>query len=112
MIELAVLLTPPAKGSPAATMSPTKFLVSTEVISSLKRKASLPEITPAQAKCLRLDPSPTLDDISITHYHKRTSEMINRSGIQVMIPFEKAWRNTQGRITVHQTYILRFSKIY
>jgi hypothetical protein len=73
-------------------MSPNEFLVLTEVISALKQKASLPEITPAQAKFLRLDLSPTLDDITITDYYKRTSEVINSSGIQVMVTFEQAWR--------------------
>ena len=91
MIELAVLIIPPAKGSPGATMSPTEFLVSTDILNSLKRKASLPEITPTQAKFLRLDPPPTVDDLTITHYYQRTNELIDRPGIQVMIPFEKAW---------------------
>ena len=100
MIELAIPLTPPQNGSPAAEMSPTKFLVSAETLLSLKRKASLPEISSAQAKHLRLDPPPISDDIMITHYHERTADLIDRSSLQVMIPFEQAWRKTQDRLKV------------
>jgi hypothetical protein len=56
MIDLAVHLTPPKQGSKAAEMSPTKFLVSPESLARIKRKASLPDITPDQAKRLRLEP--------------------------------------------------------
>ena len=63
MIELAILIVSSTKGSSGAIMSPTEFVVSADVITSLKRKASLPEITLVQAQFLRLDRPPALDDL-------------------------------------------------
>jgi len=100
MLQLAVQLTPPAKGSQAAKMTTTQYLTSSEVISSLKQKASLPTITPAQAKAFRLDPPPNLNDVTITDYHERASKLVDRSHIQVMIPFDQAWSKALSRIRV------------
>jgi len=72
-------------------MSTTQYLTCPEVISSLKRKVSLPTITPAQAKACRLDPQPDLNDVTIADYHERVSKVVGRSQIQVMIPFDQAW---------------------
>jgi hypothetical protein len=100
MLKLAVPLTPPSKGSQAAKMSTTEYLTSTEVISSLKRKASLPAITTVQAKALRLDPQPDSNDVTIADYHEHANKVVGRSHIQVMIPFEQVWNKSLDRMTV------------
>jgi hypothetical protein len=102
MLQLAVQLTPPSRGSQAAKMTPTQYLTSSEVISSLKQRASLPTITPAQSKAFRLDPQPDPDDATIADYHERVGKVVGRSHVQVMIPFDQAWQKTRHRITVRR----------
>lgn len=99
MLQLAVQLISLAKGSRAAAMSLTPYLASSEVTSSLKRKASLPTITPVQAKVLRLDPHPDLNHVTIVDYYEHASRIADRSHIRVMIPFDQAWNKARDRIT-------------
>jgi hypothetical protein len=75
--------------------------MSKDVISPLKRKSLLPAISVNQAKKFRLDPTPILDDKTITtEYHERVSKLIDRPKLQVLIPFDQAWRDTQDQIAV------------
>src|SRR5204863_5644941 len=97
MLELLVQLTPPSKGSTRQNMSPTSFLISSETISPVKRKAHLPSVTLNQAKRFRLNPAPRANDKTIEQYHQRVSEALleDQSKLQVAIPFDQTWVEIQ-----------------
>jgi hypothetical protein len=88
MLNLAVSVTPPKADSATARMSPLLFTISSPTRASIKRKASLPEITERSAKHFRLEPPADSTDTTIAEYQQR----VNRDdGILVMIPFEGTW---------------------
>jgi hypothetical protein len=88
MLNLAVSVTPPKADSATARMSPVLFIISSPTRASIKRKASLPEITERSAKHFRLEPPADSTETTIAEYQQR----VNRDdGILVMIPFEGTW---------------------
>lgn len=79
-------------------MSPNLYIVSTPALASIKRKASLQEISPSQAKRFRLEPLPTADETTVTKYQERVDQACGRSSLMVLIPFEQTWGRTLERI--------------
>lgn len=87
MLNLADTITPPQAGSERAKMSPIKFIISSPTRDSVKRKASLPEVSERHAKQFRLEPPPNSSDMTIEEYQQR----VNRDEMTLMIPFESTW---------------------
>jgi hypothetical protein len=96
LLNLAVFVTPPQADSDRAKMSPVQFTISSPTRASIKRKASLPDITEENAKRFRLEPPANSSDTTIAEYQKR----VNRDdGILMMIPFESTWTKMREEIT-------------
>lgn len=110
MLDLAVSLTPPKPGSKESTMSPNLYIASTPALTSIKRKASLPEISPSQAKRFRLESLPTADETTVTKYQERVDQTCDRSSLMVMIPFEQTWGRTLERIKNLEEEVSELSK--
>ena len=79
-------ITPPRRGTAQLAMS---FLASPEVISPIKRKAGLKNITQAQAKRLQLDP-PARDNETIGEYQERVLRILpdDRTKLHVTLPWD------------------------
>jgi hypothetical protein len=67
IVKLAIQLTPPRPGTVEAQMQPRESLISDPTIERIKRKASLPDISPRAKHRLRFEPY-AKDDMTVAQY--------------------------------------------
>ena len=91
MVSLVIMLTPPKKSSREANMKPEAFLMSSEAMSPLKRKANFSKLTEGTMKRFCLDPEAIEQDHTITDYHSRTQALLpgHRDQMHIHVPFEE-----------------------
>jgi hypothetical protein len=108
MLDLAVQLTPPRPDTVEAQMQPQEFLMSDTTIERIKRKASLPDISPKAKRRLRFEPQ-AKDDITLAQYQEHVIQNCSREDLMVMVPADKIWPKMQNELTElrDQTYGLR-----
>jgi hypothetical protein len=99
MAELSVKLTPPARGTQEARMAPREYLMSSQTCTRIRNEMQLNDFDP---RCLRLDPSPTTEDITIDNYQTRVVAQLqnDRRELQVMLPVGDQWKAMNERQNV------------
>ena len=98
MVELAIQLTPPRPGTVEAQMQPQEFLISDLTIERIKRKASLPDISPRAKTRLRFEPQ-VKDDMTLAQYQEHVMYACSRQDLMVMIPVHTLWPRMSKEIT-------------
>jgi hypothetical protein len=95
ILQLAMKLVPPLKGSITARMQPREFLQSPPVQEELKRTL----VDDFDPKDLLLDPTPQEDHTTIEKYHKDVSDKLgsDRRELQVLLPIGEQWRDMHTR---------------
>lgn len=86
MHRLRVIVTPPRSGTAQSSLTPTAYLWSDELMSTLNSKDLM--INQEDQKFLSLDPAPLPSDYSINTYYKRVSQILpsDREKLAVMMP--------------------------
>ena len=101
MHSIRVKITTPRPKSAQSSLTPSAFLLSSDMIEALYSKNLA--ITQDEQNALTLDPQPISTDHSIGTYHQRVSELLpnDREELAVLIPMNKIMRRI--RVNNHFT---------